>query len=311
MSRVIKRVPDDFQWPLYQRWSGYLRPDQFDEYPCEPCEGRGYSPAALLLFDVWYGNARFDPAATGSTPFTARHPIIRARAEWNVNEAPDYYGRELVGVRVAVLAEAQRLASHFNRAWMHHLAQQDVDALLADDRLWDFTRIFTRGRGWQQCLGGTAPTAAEVNEWSLSGLGHDSCNASTVVRARCAAAGVSHLCQLCDGDGSFQVYAGQREEAEAWEYTEPPAGAGWQAWETISKGSPISPVFGTAEELATWWSNPDRTDRYAKDWMPYPAAHQFILAGSSAGTAVALPDGQVVAGHEYVGMADQATIAGA
>jgi hypothetical protein len=31
-----------------------------------------------------------------------------------------------------------------------------------------------------------------------------------------------------------------------------PAGEGWQMWETTSEGSPISPVFSTPEELATW-----------------------------------------------------------
>ena len=31
---------------------------------------------------------------------------------------------------------------------------------------------------------------------------------------------------------------------------EPPTGEGWQVWETVSEGSPISPVFATPEELA-------------------------------------------------------------
>ncbi len=33
---------------------------------------------------------------------------------------------------------------------------------------------------------------------------------------------------------------------------DPPAGDGWQMWETTSEGSPISPVFKTPEELAHW-----------------------------------------------------------
>jgi hypothetical protein len=31
-----------------------------------------------------------------------------------------------------------------------------------------------------------------------------------------------------------------------------PEGDGWQMWETVSEGSPISPVFATPEELARW-----------------------------------------------------------
>lgn len=33
---------------------------------------------------------------------------------------------------------------------------------------------------------------------------------------------------------------------------EPPAGEGYQLWETTSEGSPISPVFETLSELSEW-----------------------------------------------------------
>lgn len=33
---------------------------------------------------------------------------------------------------------------------------------------------------------------------------------------------------------------------------DPPIGEGFQMWETTSEGSPISPVFETPDELATW-----------------------------------------------------------
>jgi len=33
---------------------------------------------------------------------------------------------------------------------------------------------------------------------------------------------------------------------------EPPTGEGWQMWENVTEGSPISPVFETPEELAHW-----------------------------------------------------------
>ena len=38
---------------------------------------------------------------------------------------------------------------------------------------------------------------------------------------------------------------------DQWFY-EPPKGEGYQLWETTSEGSPISPVFASAEELADW-----------------------------------------------------------
>lgn len=60
------------------------------------------------------------------------------------------------------------------------------------------------------------------------------------------------MCAACAGHGSIEKHPGQRDEAEAWEPTEPPTGDGWQMWETTSEGSPMSPVFGTPEELADW-----------------------------------------------------------
>lgn len=44
-------------------------------------------------------------------------------------------------------------------------------------------------------------------------------------------------------------------EDESWtEFGPPPDGEGYQVWETVSEGSPISPVFKTPEELATYMS---------------------------------------------------------
>lgn len=59
-------------------------------------------------------------------------------------------------------------------------------------------------------------------------------------------------CPKCEGHASVERYPGQRVEAEAWERTEPPTGDGWQMWETTSEGSPKTPVFATAEELADY-----------------------------------------------------------
>lgn len=45
------------------------------------------------------------------------------------------------------------------------------------------------------------------------------------------------------------------EQADAWYTTgrvDPPAGEGFQLWETTSEGSPVSPVFATLDELCTW-----------------------------------------------------------
>lgn len=64
---------------------------------------------------------------------------------------------------------------------------------------------------------------------------------------------------------------------------DPPAGDGWQLWETTTEGSPISPVFPTAEDLATWMASPDR----GSDQISVSAAARVIAEGGAL-TAVAI-----------------------
>jgi hypothetical protein len=303
MGRQIRRVPVNFNWPLNQIWEGYLRPDRYDGDDCPDCEN-GYSPQAKNLHDLWYGYIPFDPASTGSTPWRADTPAIRARAERNVADAPDYYGSG----ESAIAREAQRLADHFNNGWLHHISQDDVDALINAGRLHAFTHTWTREDGWQPKDPPATPTAAQVNEWSLSGFGHDAINASVVVSARCEREGVDDTCPTCQGHASIEKYEGQRAEAEAWEPTDPPEGEGWQLWETVSEGSPISPVFATAEELASWMSSPAYTWGAVKedaDRPTYETALRFIQEGwapSFVGTAHT----GLVSGVEWVGTQDDA-----
>lgn len=270
MGREVRRVPLAFDWPLNKVWEGFLSPDRFDEEKCSDCVN-GYSPRAQNLYDLWYGKIPFDPATTGSAPWGPDTPAIRARAERNVADAPEYYGRG----EAAIAREAQRLADHFNNGWLHHLDQDDVDALIADGRLYDFTHAVVPGKGWQPKDPPVTPTAAEVNKWSLSGLGHDGINASVAIRARCEREGIDDTCPTCKGYASLEKYEGQRAEAEAWEPTDPPKGDGWQLWETVSEGSPVSPVFATADGLAEWMSDPERGDR----WVPQEVAAKFIAEG--------------------------------
>lgn len=82
-------------------------------------------------------------------------------------------------------------------------------------------------------------------------------------------------CAMCHGHALLDAYEGQSADIEAWEPTEPPAGDGWQLWETVSDGSPISPVFPTADGLAAWMSHLDRGDR----WVPQETAARFIAEG--------------------------------
>lgn len=300
MGREIKRVPLDFDFPIDSgTWSGYLMPETLHENPC-PEDCNGYSKRAKYLKDLWYGQVPFKPEDNGSTPFLPEHPSIWARAESNVERAPQYYGTG----KTAIAWEATRLAAHLNRSWMHHLAQQDVDVLLAGNRLQDLTHTWDSSRPpkerWQPIEPPVRPTAAQVNEWSLFGFGHDEINRYRVVKARCEKEGVSYDCEVCDGHGSFEAYPGQRAEAEAWEHTEPPKGEGWQLWQTVSDG-PLSPVYETPEELARWMSSP------AYDWgvskgseISYADALAFVTGPGWAPSMARTASNGVETGEQFM-----------
>jgi hypothetical protein len=234
MGRKLMRVPMDFAWPLKQVWGGYLNPFYSQSIKCPRCDGSGYAPDAKRFSDQWYGNAPFDPVAYGATPLTVDHPSVRALAERNVTREPGYYGTS----PGAADREARRLWDFMHKQWSHHLIQADVDVLLKEGRLADFTRA------------GKTPTADEVNAWSIGGFGHDAINHWICVKARCKREGVPVSCGC--HDGKMWPSEKVRRQCERWKQTEPPVGDGFQLWETTSEGSPTSPVFATMEELCEW-----------------------------------------------------------
>ena len=104
------------------------------------------------------------------------------------------------------------------------------------------------------------PDAAELSA-GLAGrsprgpFGHDALDRWSATEKIIKAAGMPETwgtCQVCHGHA---IHPDDRAASEAWEPTEPPSGGGWQLWETTSEGSPVSPVFATAGELAAWCEN--------------------------------------------------------
>lgn len=261
MGREIKRVPLDFDWPLNERWAGFLNP-----YPgpdkCPHCAGSGLSPDAKRLSDEWYGYAHFEPAMTGSKPLTIDTPAVRAFAERNVSHGSGFYGSGEESVR----REAYRLTSMWNTQWVHHLEQADVDALIAESRLWDFTRN-----------GVEHPTAEQINEWSISGFGHDALNQYICVKAKALRLGVEYLCAHCDGSGEEWKTNAHQSLYESWQRVEPPTGDGYQVWETVSEGSPVSPVFATADECVRWLIEQGHSESAAKTFITIGHAPSLVM----------------------------------
>ncbi len=91
-------------------------------------------------------------------------------------------------------------------------------------------------------------------------------------RALLKLTGVSVECPQCHGEGSSEAYPGQNLDRTAWERTAPPEGPGWQLWQTVSEGGPVSPVFGNPERLAEWMVQDGEASTYK-------GALAFIRAG--------------------------------
>lgn len=291
MSREIKRVPLDFDWPLRAKWKGYINPFwRAHARPCAACGEIGWSPEASHLYRQWYGRAPFQPSDTGSVPFAADHPTVRAMAERNM--------RGPAGLAVSsltILLEAMRLSDLFNRSWAHHLDADDVQALLDADRLWDFTRrpltpgqeeevrakIAGGGNSWLPQSNGYVPPPAEVNAWSLLGIGHDAINCGVCISAKCKRLGIEERCAACEGEGNVWDSPEGRQLYEDWEREEPPTGEGWQLWETVSEGSPISPVFATEEAFSCWLIEEGYSETAVRSFLQRGYAPALVMANGN------------------------------
>lgn len=140
-----------------------------------------------------------------------------------------------------------------DRQWCADITQDEVDALVAQGRLRDLTHTWSKDMGWKPKDPPYQPTAADVNRWEKSRtLGHDAINRMICVKTRAERLGVWGLCETCDGDGETWDSPEDKAAAEAWQKFGPPTGDGWQLWENVSEGSPISPVFATEAEFKAY-----------------------------------------------------------
>lgn len=168
---------------------------------CPECQGDGLSVHYRYLKTRWYGSSTFRPEDRGSVPFTPESPEIAKIAEQNVSRFPIYCGRGADTVR----RESVRLCEIINSAWCHHLNEDDVQALLDVDKLYELTHTFSQEKGWVEREPKRVPTAKEVNAWSLQVLGHDMKSQMIVCNAELKRLGLPRECQLCKGEGMVKA----------------------------------------------------------------------------------------------------------
>ncbi len=210
--RELRRVPLDFQWPLKKVWKGYINP--YPPQRCPECEGSGYNPETKQIADDFY-----DLANTGR--------------KWCNNITQD---------EVQVLVD-EICIPHFTHVAINDEQREFVRKQMAEG-----------GNYFLPYNNGRVPTAEEVNEWNRNqqDTGHDGVNRWILIRVRAKRLCVFGRCSHCRGEGKIFKDEEHRKLFEEWVDYEPPTGEGYQLWETCTEGSPVSPVFASAEELADW-----------------------------------------------------------
>jgi hypothetical protein len=247
MGRKLRRVQLDFQWPLNQVWQGYVNPHI---RPC-PEDGRtcfGGSTAAAKWLDAvaqllaLLGSDAAEAQRREPPRGVFPHPWLR---EWNL--APKRPLARQVQDRIDALPNrVQR-----NRAYAAEDARAELLPLTPE--LLDVLERFS-GKPVETAFRGAS------NHYNMR-------------RAFLKFAGVDGewgICSTCGGDA---IDPAIREAYEKWEPSDPPQGEGWQLWETVSEGSPISPVFPSARELAHWCASQDPAfvggKGSAEDWCAW------------------------------------------
>jgi len=212
MGREIKRVALDFDYPINQMIWKGYH-NPYSGLKCEVCGGTGQSMEARLIDEDWYG-------------------FERPENRWCDKITQD---------EVQALLDTGRLME-FTRVPINEKQRLDVEKKIADG-----------GNSWLPYDNGYIPTADEVNEWHRKSMGHDSINKYICVKARLKRLGITETeCKYCNGEGELWPDDKYKKLSEEFEYVEPPSGEGYQLWSTTTEGTPMSPVFESAEELARW-----------------------------------------------------------
>lgn len=261
MSREVRRVPLDFDWPLDKVWGGYKMPSELHGKPCPDCvhgggDPTGYSLEAYAIAETFY------PTGPG------RYAELLA-----------WYDK-LGQAEVDMLVKKGRL---------RRLQRREPTADNPRDREWvTVPRTATEVNAANRR---PSPRTAQSEH-----LEHDGINHMYLIEFRCKRLGIPTACTTCNGHCTVESYPGQRADAKAWKPTKPPKGNGWQLWETTSEGSPISPVFPTTDALAEWMAHPDRGDKR----VPQEVAAKFIAEGW-APSGASTPTRGHMTGVEWVG----------
>lgn len=130
-------------------------------------------------------------------------------------------------------------------------------------------------------------------------IGHDAMDRWTAVAKIIKAAGLPKKwgwCATCKGSAQDPADAETIRAEKRWRSKAPPKGKGYQIWETVSEGSPISPVFAKPEDLARWMVENDTS---CTRGTSYDSWLSFIN-GPGWAPSMVITNGQVTNGVEAI-----------
>lgn len=292
MGREVRRVPLDWDWPINKVWEGFLEPDELRLPTCEDCGGSGYSGAGAWLKTLCYrlmmlaSDALYDqPRGKGMHPWLAedRYPPTRTLytpvSEWE---------RESARQEIARCEADGQAAHHLNYRYVKEGSTKlaGYEVVRPSEEIVDlFAGLSGRSR-------------EQLSRGGIMGMGGEYMAARKIVDAAGLDPDDWGHCPTCGGEGSVGTPE-QRKARDAWEPIEPPTGEGWQLWETVSEGSPISPVFPDAEGLIRWLTT-DYNWGIDKRPMTREQAEAFVGAGHSVASFVITGDGRLIDGAAAV-----------
>jgi hypothetical protein len=204
-SRVLIEKWADFGWELGELnevvnfYFSINRPAR----DCETCKGYGHHPDAQWVTESWYRH---------SSPFTKSDANeLRAKAvleQFGSRFNDSAVGRGTLPPNDVLARYGQPFLEHCvttmenGGEWSTNLTQDEVDELVKEGRLSDFTREWVQGEGWKPT--GHSPTAAEVNaKAKTSAMVHDAINSWICQRRRCERLGIPYECPTCEGHGKL------------------------------------------------------------------------------------------------------------
>jgi hypothetical protein len=247
MSRELRRVPLDFDWPLKKVWDGFVNP-HYRECP-EAAKNNciaGYTPAGKWLESI----ARLIALVGEEAALEPHAEQVRSRGR--IYPHPYLVSWEQAPRTELTRAEIARLRK-LEDPERHRAMLRRPSLLPFGPELVALVQGLAKGRE----LGPFAGGSFSYEIWL------------TLIQA----SGVDErwgICKTCDGDG---VDPAIRETYEAWEPAPPPTGEGWQLWETTSEGSPVSKVYPTEKAFVQYLIGEGYSEKAAKrfcksGWAP-------------------------------------------